>query len=383
MTDSQKNVTKILKDLNIETYKQFADGKKVLEINGKQSTYNSNIPKISPLALIDFKWIMTKFNIGAKRISTLYPFENIHLANHLDSINLEQYLYTNSLSTKARSIMEGAIKTIYGLESTQLNSLFALMYGKSGGGSLESLCFTEKDCAQEKRIKYGAQQISEKLLGIVLKGSNEKTSNKILFNTQLMEINQNESNLDEPCVVVTRNTQSGVEEKFYAKKIISSIPINHYVNVKFSPELPFYKRNLFKFCQFGNYSKFIVTYEKQFWKDKGFSGEVLSDGSILYFTEKKFNEYYEKSSKNLTFNKQAPTLGPVSCLFDATTSDNQPALIGFIAGKAAVEWHDQPEELRKNEIIECLVRYFGDEARDFADFIEKDWNNEPFTGGNL
>jgi monoamine oxidase len=382
VTDSQKNVTALLKDLNIETYKQFADGKKVLELNGKQSTYSSNIPKISPLGLIDLKWIMTKFNIGAKRISTLYPFENIHLANHLDSINLEQYLYTNSLSTKARSIMECAIKTIYGLESTQLNSLFALMYGKSGGGSVESLCFTEKDCAQEKRIKYGAQQISQKLLNRIL-DSHEKASNKILFNTQLMEINQNESNLNEPCVVVTKNTQSGLVEKFYAKKIISSIPINHYVNVKFSPELPFYKRNVFKFCQFGNYSKFIVTYEKQFWKDKGFSGEVLSDGSILHFNENKFNEFYEESSKSLAFNKQAPTLGPISCLFDATTSDNQPGLIGFIAGKAAVEWHDLPEEMRKKEIIECLVRYFGDEARDYVDFMDKDWNSEPFTGGNL
>lgn len=42
---------------------------------------------------------------------------------------------------------------------------------------------------------------------------------------------------------------------------------------------------------------------------------------------------------------------------------------------------DQSAEIRKREIIEALVRYFGNEARDFLDYFEKIWNKEKFSGG--
>jgi len=36
--------------------------------------------------------------------------------------------------------------------------------------------------------------------------------------------------------------------------------------------------------------------------------------------------------------------------------------------------------VRKNEIIEGLVKFYGEEARDYIDFVEKNWNLEPFNG---
>ena len=42
-------------------------------------------------------------------------------------------------------------------------------------------------------------------------------------------------------------------------------------------------------------------------------------------------------------NGGAPLLscstGPLSVVYDATTSNDVPALVGFIAGKPGVEWH--------------------------------------------
>ncbi len=155
--DKQANVTKLLKDLNIDTYQQFRTGKKVFEANGKMNTYNSTVPLVSPTSLMDLKWIITKFNIGAKRLNTIFPFQNIYLANHLDSINLDQYLYSNSLSTNSRCVVEAGIKTVFGVESNQLNALYALTYAKStGDGTFESLV----DTAQEKRVKGGYAYVS-------------------------------------------------------------------------------------------------------------------------------------------------------------------------------------------------------------------------------
>jgi monoamine oxidase len=378
VTDSQKNVTRMLEKLHIQTYKQHTNGKKILEIDQKVSTYDKSIPNISWLSLLDLNWLLTKFDMGAKRLNTIYPFENIHLATHMDSINLEQYMFSNSLSHTAQSIAECAIKTIYGFESNQLNALFALMYGKSAGG-FNRLALADKDCAQEKRIKGGAQQISEKMLDYVL----ENKENKVLFNSALIEVHQSESNTEELASIIIKNTLDETKEKFYAKRIISSIPLNQYRNVKFMPELPTYKTSLFDQCKFGNYIKFIITYEKPFWRDKGFSGEVVSDGSVLTLNEEKFNQVYQDQVSNLAFNKLMPTIGPITCMFDATTNDEEPALIGFIACRSAIEWSDLSAQMLRDEIIECLVRYFGEEARDYVDFFEKNWNQEPFTGGNL
>jgi len=60
---------------------------------------------------------------------------------------------------------------------------------------------------------------------------------------------------------------------------------------------------------------------------------------------------------------------------------DQPALLGFVAADAAVQWGDQSYEVRKNEIIEGLVKFYGEQARNYIDFQEKNWNLEPYNGG--
>ncbi len=134
------------------------------------------------------------------------------------------------------------------------------MYVKSGGGEIEAICYSDQGCAQEKRVKGGTQQISARLLDRVL----QEPDNKLLLNTQLIEIIQNENDENELVQIVTKNTLTGEISVFKAKKVISSMPINQYVHVKFTPELPLFKRNFFKFCQVGNYiimktTKIIIT----------------------------------------------------------------------------------------------------------------------------
>jgi hypothetical protein len=72
----------------------------------------------------------------------------------------------------------------------------------------------------------------------------------------------------------------------------------------------------------GNYGKFIVTYKSTFWKTKGLSGEVVSDGSICL-------------TKN---DHQMPIKGPISAMFDATNEHDDAALVGFLAGDGVVDW---------------------------------------------
>ncbi|CAF0707348.1 unnamed protein product [Brachionus calyciflorus] len=367
VSDSQIYISKLLKDLNIETYNQYVNGRKVLETNGKIVTYNSSMPNVSILSLLDLQMGSMKISSNAKKISTIFPFENIELASRLDKGSFDEFLLSTSFSSKSRSLLNPTVRTIFGVEPSQINGLFGLMYIKSGGGSLESLALTDKGCAQEKRVKGGTQQISEKLSQIITQNEN----NKILLNTELKEIVQS-SNLESSIEVLVKNL-NGKLEKFSCKKVISSIPINQYVHIKFEPELPSYKRNVFQYCQMGNLIKFVVTYKKPFWRLNGFSGEVVSDGSVIWLDSSNLVDYGE--------NSEIPKVGPVACVFDGCNDDNKAALVGFIGAKMAVEWSDQQKDIRKQEVIEALVRYFGEESRNYIDYGEKLWSREKFSGG--
>jgi monoamine oxidase len=248
---------------------------------------------------------MKRVNKYLKKISTLNPYEDKKLADHLDSSNLKSFLMSKSNTATVRSIFNSNMRTIYGLEISQVNNLFGLMYVKSGGGEVEAICYSDEGCAQESRVKGGTQQISRKLLDQVL----NESDNQVLLNTALLEIIQNEEDEDQLVEVVTQNTITGKKLTFKAKKVISSIPINQYATVKFEPELPLFKRNFFKFCQIGNYIKFLVTYKTPFWRELGLSGEGTSDGSYMWLNKERFNQAYSKQLKNISFNRVMHILG--------------------------------------------------------------------------
>ena len=60
--------------------------------------------------------------------------------------------------------------------------------------------------------------------------------------------------------------------------------------------------------------------------------------------------------------------------WDAMNEYGEPALVGFIAAQSALDWEDQAPELREKEVVEDLARLFGDEARDYVQYMDKNWS---------
>lgn len=374
---SQKNVMKLINELNVETYRQFTTGKKLLELNGQVSEYCKTVPSTSLFSKLDMENYITKLDEITEKISSVQPYSAENDVKDLDSKNLKDYLDSISYTPSVKGIFQSNIRGIAGLETEQVNGLFGLAYIRSSNG-IESITGASEGAAQEKRMKGGAQQLTEKMIEFIRQQSTAGRDSefKLMLNTQLVEIVQSEENEDEPVRVVTRSTLNNEMETFVARKVISSIPINQYVNVSFKPELPLYKRQVFKFCQIGNYTKFIVTYKTHFWRAKGYSGEMSSDGSVIHLSEDKFDAVYGKEKHKLSFNKRMPTIGAVVETFDCSTYDDEPAIVGFLAGNGSNEWGDLTLELRREEVIEGLVRYFGPEARNYVEYIEKNWAYE-------
>lgn len=117
-----------------------------------------------------------------------------------------------------------------------------------------------------------------------------------------------------------------------------------------------------------------------YWREAGYSGEVVSNGGGPL---------------------NGCRTGPISVVYDATTNNGVPALVGFYAGKPGVEWHNKSvsewfmpslkvvtlflphrqKEDRREAILSCLRDCFGPWALKPTSYTEKIWSEEPFNGG--
>ncbi|CAF1341491.1 unnamed protein product [Adineta ricciae] len=345
VTDTQDNVTSLLQELQLETYAQYHTGKSIAELHRRVRQYSLTMPFVSLLSFLESIYNVFRLESLASNIPTWNPM-NARNSNYLDQRTFAD-LMKPWIHNSMNPLMVAAVRTVFGCEPEQLNALFGLTYAQAGGGFLR-LTLTDPGCAQEKKIKGGSQQISEKLL--------EKIgSDKVLLQTPVQKIVQNDDGIVEITTI-------GDQIKFQCRKVILAIPPSQIIPIQFEPMLPGYKREMLKHMPIGSYIKFIFIFDKAFWRDDGLSGEVVSDGS---------------------FAPLGLSIGPMTYLIDGTTSYGTPALLGFIGGRCAAVWTSVTREERRKGLLECLSRYFGGQkvSAHLIEYAEKDWNLEPYSGG--
>ena len=124
VTDSQKNVTKLMRELNVETYKQYTKGNKVLEANGKVTVFNSAFPYDSLASYIDMMMYMKRVDKDIKRLNTVYPYADESLARRLEAQTFKDYLFSKTYTSTVRGIIRSNMSTVFGFELEQGSMFF-------------------------------------------------------------------------------------------------------------------------------------------------------------------------------------------------------------------------------------------------------------------
>jgi monoamine oxidase len=119
VTDSQKNVTKLMRELNIETFKQFTTGNKVLESNGKRTVFNSAYPYDSWYSWLDMRLYMKRVDKDVKRLNTIHPYADAELAERLESQTFKDYLFSKAYTSTVRGVIRSNMSTVFGFELDQ------------------------------------------------------------------------------------------------------------------------------------------------------------------------------------------------------------------------------------------------------------------------
>jgi len=141
-------------------------------------------------------------------------------------------------------------------------------------------------------------------------------------------------------VYVTVHSTEGVK-KLSGKYCIVTVPTAHLSSLTFNPPLPISLTYLCSRTKMPSLIKCVVCYNKAFWRDKGLSGEILSDSFPLCFS------------------------------FD--NCDRIPTIVCFITGVRAATASKLSKEDRRSSVIQHLSVLFGKEAENVENYDEKDW----------
>jgi len=187
-------------------------------------------------------------------------------------------------------------------------------------------------------------QVSVKLSEIVLKNSSH-----VKLNCLVRTIEQKSKGTK----IVFDDLKSKKSKTVFAKYCIITIPPPMLMKLTFNPPLPPKKEILSQRTHMGAIIKIFMIYEKPFWLDMGYSGEVFLD------------------------------TGPVANYYDASDHSKKIfALIGLIGGKYALKCLEMTKEERKHAVLEQLHTLFGDIAKKgVRDYVEKDWISDEFRRG--
>ncbi|XP_061118056.1 probable flavin-containing monoamine oxidase A [Conger conger] len=329
---TQTHVMDLIRELGLEVYPQYTEGKKVHHMGAPESkarTYTGSLPFSSPLVLLDTTLFLWKIEKLCKTVSVEDPISTPNALQY-DSMTLHTYMEQHIWTKELQQNMGVCCRTLFGMEPAQLSFLYFLVFATAAGGVLP-LLGTESGSAQEFRVKGGTQQLSEKL-------ADQIGRENVLLGSAVTAIEQ-----------VRTATQS-----FPCRAVIVTCPPHLAAKIRYSPALPTERDLLTQCMPVGHLIKFIVTYPIAFWREKGFSGEVVVQNS---------------------------TGCPFSVTFDATSPGGSPALVGFIAAEQASDWTVRTKDDRRNSVIHSLQKYLGPEASVFIHYEEKDWAREEFSGG--
>lgn len=334
----QDRLIALVRELQLPTLAQCYQGKKVLALGDRVSTYGGDIPSLPLLGLLDLHRTLSKVDALARQVPREHP-SDAPQALLWDSMTVESWKLANVHTAGARALFDIAVAAIFAAEPAELSLLYFLHYIHSGGGIMN--LSTIREGAQQTRLIGGFQQVSERL------AADPALSGRIHLGQPVRAIHQDEGGV----TVITRGSD-GSETQYRAPYVIVAIPPSLCARIDFQPGLPPARVQLQARMPMGSVCKCIATYPRPFWRERGFSGEAVCDR------------------------------GPIRAAFDDSSADGKRgALLGFMLGDHLRGEAERDPELRKKSVLAAFARFFGDEALHPEHYVEHNWSAETYSGG--
>lgn len=328
---TQDRVLALIRELGLQTFQTYNDGRLVDVRNGRRSEYSGRIPPGALLGAAEAQLAMTRLNRMARKVPLDRPWTAAKAAQW-DSMTFQSWMDATLYTDDGRSLIQLAIEAVFAAHPRDLSLLHVLFYIHSAG-SLERLVDTIGG-AQDSRIVGGSQRIALALAAAL--------GGRVRLGSPVERIEHGEHG------VVLRGDGFSVS----AQRAIVAIPPTLAGRIRYAPALDGLRDQLTQRLPMGAVIKVHGLYARPFWRDAGLNGQATGD------------------------------TGPVKLTYDNSPPDASiGALMGFIEGEDARRAMRLSREQRRAAVIECFVRYFGAAAGTPLDYIEQNWAGEEWTRG--
>ena len=314
----------------IGAYKQYETGKTVMQLLGKVVHFTGTVPRMNPVALIELFRLQRRWEREMRQVPADAPWAAPKAAEW-DAMTLESWIVKNVRTKAAREFARLVPRSAWAAEARQVSYLWFLDALRSGTG-LDYLMGV-KNGALDSKFTGGMQQVAQRMA--------DELGERVVLGAAVRKVVQNSEG-----VRVTTN-----KGDFEGRFLIIAAPPGPIARIVFEPALPAARDGLHQRMPMGNIIKVIVAYREPFWRTDGFSGQVATDDDTL------------------------------GLALDDTQSGDQGVLLCFIEGRHALEMSAAGRDVRKQKVIDSLVRFFGPRAADYVAYEDNDWMLEPYTHG--
>ncbi len=333
----QTRALELIAELGLETFPTYGEGRNLFERKGRLRPYTGTIPKLSPIALAETGATLARINRMAKRVDPERPWAADRAADW-DAQTLATWIRRNIRTPGARDLIRLGIWAVWAAEPEDLSLLHALFYIRAAG-SFEALLDTEGG-AQESRVVGGTQLISLRMA--------EELGDRVRRSAPVRRVEHRGD------AVTVHAGGAGADDAVAvrARRAIVAMPPALAGRIAYDPPLPAIRDGLAQRMAQGSVVKCMAIYPEPFWRADGLSGQTTSAD------------------------------GPVSVTFDNSPPDGSPGvLLAFLEGRAARRASGLPEAGRRELVIGCLRRFFGERAASPERYIDRAWANDEYSRG--
>jgi monoamine oxidase len=329
---TQRRMLALSRELGVETFPTHDEGENVIEWRGEKRRYRGAIPRINPAILADVAQAQVRLDRMARRVPLEAPWEADRAARW-DAQTFATWIARNVATAGARTLFEIAVEAVWAQEPSDLSLLHVLFYTHSGGG-FDALIGTSGG-AQQDRFVGGSQLVA-------LRAAEALGDERIALQAPVRGIAHGADG-----VTVAAD---GLEVR--ARRAIVALPPALAGRIAYDPPLPGYRDQLTQRMAQGTVIKCMAVYPEPFWRAEGLTGQGSSD------------------------------VGPVRVTFDNSPPDGTPGvLLGFLEGRQARALGRRTPEERRDAVVGCFARMFGQGAASPDGYVERVWADEEWTRG--
>lgn len=332
----QDHLQSLADECGVATFPTFTTGLGVELRQGVRRTYTGLVPTSDPAAAAEGVEAIFDLDLLAGQVPLDAPWTAPE-ASSLDEQTLGSWLSAHVKTTAARSMIDVAVKAIFGTEAAEMSLLFALFYFHAGRGFM-SLARTTGG-AQERRFVGGAQQLALAMA--------EELGERVLLSSPVTAIEHAPES-----VVAAIAPQGGGAQSVRARRAVVAMAPVLSARLHWSPALPAARSQLSMRAPMGAVIKVHALYDRPFWRDEGLNGQLVADCGAL----------------RSTFD-------------DSPAGGSRGVLVGFVAGDDCRALDGAEPAERRRVVLEDLARAFGPRAATPVELVEQHWCAEPFTGG--